>query len=194
MTVSPFSSRRNVRKRRGLALGRLVFVSVCLVGTPGFEPGAYSSWECASLSAESRDSDGPTLRPRVDRRRTGVAVESLCQPNTQCFARTDTDKDTASRAQAIHPSLVRVACLRVRIPASRPHKPSRNPIPRNLTLDVAERFARGLPRRMAPPIAPSPPGFPVLVLSTRRRRLGSRSTPVCNLRSRFSVANGGVLT
>jgi len=31
---------------------------------------------------------------------------------------------------------------RVRIPASRPHKPSRNPIPRNLTLDVSERFER----------------------------------------------------
>jgi hypothetical protein len=31
---------RNVRKTRGLAFGRLVFVGVCLVGTPGFEPSA----------------------------------------------------------------------------------------------------------------------------------------------------------
>ena len=30
---------RIVRKTRGLGLGRLVFVGVCLVGTPGFEPG-----------------------------------------------------------------------------------------------------------------------------------------------------------
>ncbi len=37
----PLIISQNVRKRRGLAPGRLVFVGVCLVGTPGFEPRAF---------------------------------------------------------------------------------------------------------------------------------------------------------
>jgi hypothetical protein len=35
----PLVISRNVRKPRGLAFHQLVFVGICVVGTPGFEPG-----------------------------------------------------------------------------------------------------------------------------------------------------------
>jgi hypothetical protein len=58
---------RNVRKTRGLAFDRLVFVGVCLVGTPGFEPGARISRRpiIAGVAAAGRSSLIPsaTLLP-----------------------------------------------------------------------------------------------------------------------------------
>jgi len=127
----PLVISRNVRKQRGLAPGRLVFVGVCLVGTPGFEPGAPIPAGTRGRSSSS----GPSLALGV--------------------GRANTDKDTASRTQPIHQSLVSCVSLRVRVPSA-PPIPVNPRSPSNGRRAFLRRVFRPLGSRPAIPIDERP--------------------------------------